>query len=363
MDIGEITSLRLYNQGISTQRFNTPLEAVSHLGAVQAQDYKASLWGIGLRCREGITRSDIEDAILARKIVRTWSMRHTLHFTAGPDVKWMLGLYGEEKIPAYQRRNGLNDKILEEGLELISNAFKKKEQLTNKEMHKTLENTKIPEMKKAEVRAHIIRRAGREGIICFGSHNGKTPTFALLDEWVSKPLDISYEEAVEKQVLCYFTSHGPATIQDFVWWSGLRVADARLGIERAGSKLNEETINGKKYFMSMARNDTKLEGTYLLPAFDEYLVSYRDRSAMLAHPQTQKTLKSGKVFFVTSNGIFSPVVVIDGQVLGAWKMVLDKNKGVITLNPFVKLTAEQKKSINEAAQRYGRFLQTEIMVK
>ena len=363
MEVGQITYSRLYNQQISSHESSLPEEVVGRLGAIQAQDYQASLWAIGMRCKDPSLKK-VEQAIAQCKIVRTWPLRHTLHFVSPSDIRWMLDFYPNETIPKYQRKNGLTEEILERGLKLIFNAFERKDRFTYSEMHKALDNSGIPALDKNDVQRHIIRRAGRGGLICFGPHSEKKPTFMLLEKWVPRIDDVKREHALGELTEKYFLSHGPATIQDFMWWSGLRTSDAKSGIDNAMPKLRSEKIRDEVYYMP--KREARIEngdGVYLLPAFDEYLVGYKDRSAMLTDKNIQKMLKSGKIRFTHSNGIFLPTIVMDGQVVGTWKRNLDKGRATITLTPFVRFTSEQIKSIKSAVERYGAFLRTDVTLR
>jgi hypothetical protein len=366
MKFSKITEYRLANQYISNPDKPTkrPEEVLAALGAMQAQDYNAALWAIGLRLQPNFTKARVEESIAKRHIIRTWPMRYTLHFVLPNDVRWMLGLYREQKIPNYQKRNGLNELILKKGLNIIANAFNDKRQLTSKEIYGKMESSKIPVLKIREVQAHILRRAGRDGIVCYASRDGKQHTFALLDDWVPKARQLDHNQAVAELASRYFSSHGPATIKDYLWWSGLRVADAKAGIENASPKLVEEEIEGKRYYMpSKIPRLNDGTGVHLLPAFDEYLVGYSDRSAMLGNAGTQKILRSGKMTFVHSNGIFLPTVIVDGQVVGTWRSVNEKKRVAITIKQFLKLNKEQMNGIREAAEMYGKFLETPVVLK
>ena len=302
MERDELAAYRLANQQIASTRYKDPGEIVSFMGAMQAQDYPASLWAIGLRLK-GATKKDIEAAISDKSIVRTWPMRYTLHFVSHKDVKWMLGLYREKTIPNYQKKNGLTDEILKHGERIILKAFDGKSRLSSKEIYSKMSDSNNAVLKKREVQMHILRRAGRDGIVCYASHEGKQPTFALLNEWIKEPNRLSKEQAVAELASKYFTSHGPATIKDFVWWSGLRVSDAKLGIESSSAVLAEEKMDEKTYYMSkkMPKLKGNETGVHLLPAFDEYLISYSDRSAILGNPSTQKYLESGTKTFIHSS--------------------------------------------------------------
>lgn len=369
MNFQDIPWNRLSNQRILSTASARPEDVVFSLGAMQAQDYQGALWAIGLRCK-GATKYDIEKAIARKKIIRTWPLRHTLHFVSPQDVRWMLKFYPDEPIPKFMASNGLTKPILEKSLELISKAFKNKEQLTYREMHKALENTGIRALDNNMVQSHIIRRAGREGIICFGSHEGKRPTFALLETWVPKAKHLKREEALAKLASRYFTSHGPATIKDFVWWSGLKVSDARLSIEKAHPKLGHYQIDDKTYYMGSKADLTggSEPSAHLLPAFDEYLLGYSDRSAVLRKwhktDRSKHTLEAEKKMSLSySNGIFFPTIVVDGQVMGIWKCNVKNNKAVITLSPFIKPNNEQSRRIKEVVERYSVFLDMPAVLK
>ncbi len=362
MDSSEITGYRLASQQIEGISLKTPGELVSYMGATQAQSYQDALWAVGLRL-DNVTKADVEQAINNKEIVRTWPMRHTLHFVSHKDVRWMLSLYHEEGIPSYQRRNGLTESILRNGERIIANAFVDRDRLTSKQIYSKLEGSGIPAMKKHEVQAHILRRSARDGIVCYASHDGKQPTFALLDKWIAQKKDLPMDDALSELATRYFTSHGPATIKDFVWWSGLRMPEARRGIEKASGKLSSLELNGRSYYMSgKAVRPRRQKKVHLLPAFDEYIVGYSDRSAMLMDERTQKMLKSGKIFFTHSNGVFLPVIVADGQVVGVWKRI-NVGKGLeIRMQLFVKLSQETRDGIREEAARYEDFLGMQVKV-
>ena len=363
MEVDQITYSRLYNQQISVHDSSLPEKVVGCLGAIQAQDYQASLWAIGIRCKNPSLKK-VEQAIAQCKIVRTWALRHTLHFVLSSNIKWMLNFYYNETIPKYRREDGLTEEILEHGLKLIINAFNKKDNFTYSEMHNILNNSNIPALKKNDVQSHIIRRAGRDGLICFGPNVNNKPTFKLLENLVPKIDEVKHEHALGELAKKYFLSHGPATIQDFMWWSGLKASDAKSGIYNAMSKLRSEKINDSTYYMPKKDGAIeKRDGIYLLPAFDEYLLGYKDRSAMLTNKNIQKMLKNGRIHFAHSNGIFLPTVVMNGQIVGTWKRNLDKGKATVTLTPFVKFTSEQIKNIKNVVNEYGEFLKTDITLK
>jgi hypothetical protein len=348
---------RLYNQHISETTFETPGDVVKWLGAVQAQDYIGALWALGLRMKKAV-EADIEQALADKTIVRTWPMRGTLHFVAAADVRWMLGLLTPRIVAVRAQRLyqqlGLDEITFGRCEEVFVGALQGGRQLTRAAMYERLEAAHIST---ADGRGlHILGRLAQDGLLCFGTREGKQQTFTLLDEWVPTARRMARDEALAELSRRYFTSHGPATLQDFVWWSGLRVAEAKAGIEMAKPHLAQEVIDGQTYWLSPSIPAAKAASptVYLLPAYDEYTVAYKDRSAVL-NPSYAKQVNSG-------NGIIYPMIVVDGQVVGTWKRALKKDALVITPSLFAKLNKAESRAFQAAASRYGEFLGASVVL-
>lgn len=367
MDYSDITDYRISAQHINGD-LNSSQQVLEYMGAIQAQDYKASLWAIGLRCKEGTTLIDIEKAINERNIVRTWLMRGTLHFAVSKDIHWMMNLFASRLLRTAKMRDqhlGLSDKAIEKTKALFYTALKKEKQLTRKEMYNVLERGGVPS--KNNLGYHMLYRAAWDGLICFGPQSGDEQTFVLMEDHIEERHELPAKQANAELARRYFTSHGPASIKDYVWWSGLTVKDAKNGIEKAGSALREEVIDGKVYYMS--KNISKSGNgrtVHLLPAFDEYLVSYADREAMLRNPHMQlalnQTPKTGNGSIIHSNGVFVPVIVFDGEVVGTWGRKIVNGKMVITLKQYAKLDKDGIREAKEEADRCGSFFGLETII-
>jgi hypothetical protein len=346
----DIARHRLYNQRIVEDKFELPGQAVGWLGAMQAQDYASVKWAIALRCGSA-TEATIEQAIVKKSIVRTWLMRGTLQVVAASDVSWMLALLAPRLIATSARRHqqlDLDEATFAHSYEVLTRALQGGKQLSRAEIMLVLEQAGISTA--GQRGYHILRRAGLEGLICFGPRQDKQETFVLLDEWVPHSKKIERDEALAELAGRYFRSHGPATLQDFVWWSGLPVADARTGLETAKTRLYQGTIEGQTYWLpqnnSILKNPSPT--AYLLPAFDEYFLGYKARHAVLDSKYDKQT--------VSNNGVFRPIIVIDGQVVGTWKRALKKGSVIITADPFKSLTTAENQALLRAANQYGAFL-------
>lgn len=350
----DIAYTRLRNQHISESTFEKPGDVVRWFGAVQGQDYLGALWAIGLRTKNANEES-IEKAIADKTIIRTWPMRRTLHFVAAEDIRWILELMIPRVIAAgvgRLRQFELDDKTFAQSKKLFVRALQGGKHLSRNAMYKVLEAGRISTGGQRGL--HILSQLAQEGFICFGARDGKQQTFALLDEWVPAAKKMERDEALAELARRYFTSHGPATLQDFVWWSGLTVGEAKAGLEMAKSHLVQEPIEGKTYWLASSIYRAKWSPTtaYLLPFYDEYTVAYKDRSAALDPLYAKEA----------GNGIFSPPIVINGQIAGTWNRALKKDKVVITPNLFVSLSKAETRALATAATRYGEFLNAPVVL-
>ena len=347
----EVAHHRLLHQQIHHARGESVGDIVASLGAMQAQDYPGALWAIGLR-RPGVTEAAVEKAIAERQIVRTWPMRGTLHFVAPADIRWLLKLLTPRIVAgAAERRKRLelDDATFAKCEKAFVKALQGGKQLTRDEMQQVAERAGV--RVDAQRSYHIFWRLAQEGVLCFAARQGKQQTFALLEEWVPKARPLEREAALAELARRYFTSHGPAQLRDFVWWSGLRVIEARTALELASAKLAKVTLEGETYWRSPEQHTAPHPPAtaYLLPGFDEYLLGYKDRSAVLDKAHAEKIVPG-------SNGMFLASVVLHGRVAGTWKKTPKKNVTVITVNPFAGLKKAEKEAIAVAAEQYGRFM-------
>ncbi len=350
----DIAQKRLYNHLIARQTFESPVDVVQWLGAVQAQDYAAAKWALGLRL-PAVSDDDIERAFAGGAILRTHVMRPTWHFVAPADIRWLLALTAPRVHATnayYYRQCELDDTTFTRCHEAMTNALQGGKQLTRPEIVSALKQIGIVADDPLRF-GLIIMHAELEGIICSGARRGKQFTYALLDERAPQARTLERDEALSELVKRYFSSHGPATLQDFVWWSGLTAADAKAGLAMAQDCLAQETIGNQIYWFPSTTPAKAVSATvHLLPAFDEYTVAYKERSAII------DPLDAGQV----GSAILGPVIVLDGQVVGTWKRVLKKNEVIITFDLFGTLNDAEKDVLIAEANRYGTFLGRSVNV-
>ena len=352
----DILQQRLHNQLLSQTKFTQPSQVVAWLGAVQSQDYAGAKWALAQRTN-GLTDAVIEQAFARGEILRTHVLRPTWHFVTPVDIRWMLALTAPRvrAAMAYMNRQlGLDTAIFEKSNAALTKALQGNKQLTRSELGQILQKAGIPV--DGLHLGHLMGRAELDGIICSGVRRGKQHTYALLEERAPQAKSLEPDEALAELTKRYFTSHGPATLPDFVWWSGLTTTDARKGIEFVKSQFDHEVVDDQTYWFIASGSTRKLSPTvHLLPDYDEYTVGYTDRAEIFDITHSNKLDARGSVLAQYS-------IMINGQVAGTWKRTIKKNEVLIELVPFIMLTDDQNQAIIAATQQYGKFLELPVVL-
>ena len=349
---------RLHNERLTGTPFEKPTDIVKWLGAVQSQDYGGAKWALGLRL-EGVTDADIDQAFNDGKILRTHVMRPTWHFVDPADIRWLLELTAPRvnAFNAYMYRQlELDEALFQRSNQAIANALQGGNYLMRSELASVLQQIGIPA--DGMRLGYIVHRAELDAIICSGPRKGKQFTYALLDERAPQAKTLKRDEALAELIRRYFISHGPATMQDFAWWSGLTVTDTKMGIEMVKSQLNNEMIDGQTYWFSASMSTPLTKDpsptVHLLPNYDEYTVAYKDRGAIY-DPTKAEYLD------LQNNFLFNHTLVIDGQVAGSWRRTFKKRSVVMEFAPFTPLGEAEKQALAIEMRRFGEFLNMPVM--
>lgn len=322
---------------------------------MQAQDYLMAKWAVGIRLPNS-TDEMIERALNDAEILRTHVLRPTWHFVSADDLYWLLDLTAPRILSAMKFREkwlGLTGAVVAKSNRVIERALSPDAHLTREEL--------ITELNKEGIRTdeyrsgHLLMRAELDGVICSGRKKGGKQTYALLEKRVTRRKIPSREESLKRLAQRYFSGHAPATVQDFSWWSGLSLTDSRNALEMVQSKLTAEMINGKTVWFPASRGHgrsfsrTKNKSfVVLLPAYDEFLIGYRDRSATLEFAFEKKS--------ISNNGIFRPTILINGQVTGLWTRTMKKDSLEVRTKLFRIHTKKEKSQIRQAVENLGSFM-------
>jgi len=342
----EILSRRLRAQHIPASAFTKPHEIVSHLLAMQAQEFAMAKWAIGLRVN-GVNNAAVERAFNDGKILRTHLMRPTWHFVVPKDIRWLIELTAPRirKIMApYDTQLGLTSTVFRKAIDTLAASLEGGKQLMRTEIRAELAKKKLP-LEESRL-SHILMHAELACIVVSGKRVGKQFTYALFDERAPNARSLDRDEAVAALTKRYFATRGPATIQDFMWWSGLAAADARAGVAALPKQFVRERIGRKEYLFSDSLSfDPKQQiATFLLPDYDEYGISYKDREAInpLAH---KGPMRNGVM-------VFNHIVIVDGIAAGTWERNASA-KVHVTLSH--ALNKRQQDALQKAVKAYEAF--------
>lgn len=325
------------------------VDVVRRMLAVQAQEFGQALWALGLRA-PGATRDDILAVLDSAEVVRSYPIRGTLHFVRPSDLRWMLGLTAERMIKSAARRLGelgLDQQTLDRAGDAAGEALADGMALSRDEFLEALNRSGVSTL--GQRGYHIIWYLAQTELVCWGPPDGAQQALVLLGDWAPGESDLDREEALRRFVLGYFTGHGPATLQDFVWWSKLTVADAKIGLALARSELTEYVYDGVNYWAPSAAADQRSaagEGL-LLPGYDEYILGYQDRSLMLPGEYASRIM-------LAKNGVFKPSLVLDGRAVGTWRRSPREHSA--TLTPFPESDISDPHAFDGAIKAYERFL-------
>jgi hypothetical protein len=357
----DIPNQRLLNLHIALPVFKKPEDEVAWLGAVQSQDYAGAKWALGLRLR-GALEADIEQAFTDGRILRTHMLRPTWHFVTPADIRWILALTAPRVSAAsatYFRRLEMDAAFFSRSNAALVKALQGGQQPTREELRAALQTAGI--VTEGEQRmGYIMMQAELDGVVCSGARRGKQFTYALLEERVPPARALAPEEALAELTRRYFFSRGPATLQDYMKWSGLTAVYARRGLESVKSLLAQEGIEGKTYWFPPADppadppDQANGPRVYLLSVFDEYISGYKDHSTIVDPQQLERLISQGN--------FLGYIIVLDGQIVGTWKRAFRKGTVAIEINLFTALTPAQNQAMVEAAQHYGEFLGRSVVM-
>jgi winged helix DNA-binding protein len=343
MKADELLRLRLANQHLDTPRLNDPAQLVAHLGAVQAQDFPAAKWGLGVRLR-GVSDAQVEHAFAEGRILRTHVMRPTWHFVAPADIRWMLALTADrvkQAMGTYLRSAGVDDAFMARAEAVLIRALEGGRSLTRPELGAALREGGL-DVANAWILGQVTWRAEVDGVLVSGPPRGRQQTHALFEERVPPAPALSRDEALAELTWRYFNSHGPALVADCSWWSGLTVSDVRRGLESNQGRLQCERVDDREYWFASNPARPIEAAVHLLPNYDEFTVAYRHRDLFF----DSKLNRSGNP---REDVPFADVMLASGHVVGNWQ------RRTMETRWWIEPSDVMERELPTAVNRYASF--------
>jgi hypothetical protein len=326
------------------------VELVNHLTGVQAQVLSAA--GLALRARtQGLTVERVDSARLReRSIVLTWAMRGTLHLIAAEDYAWIVPLTTEPSLANAHRRLK-QERVLPpqaaKAVLLIKRMLTREGPLTRGEVADRLERKGIPT--KGQAIAHLVWFAAALGVICYGPDRDGERCFVLVEDWLRKSKPRERDASLTELAVRYLRSHGPAAPVDLAYWSGIRIGDANRAWKSIAARLVEvETARGARWMLRSNQGEAPKGVVRLLPAFDEYLLGWKDRGLAVAAEHRVKVNRGG--------GWLHPVLVVDGQIVATWRAAIESKQLRIDVVPFGPITTVAKRAVAAEAKDVAAYL-------
>ena len=348
----EIARRRIRNSRLSGDPFAAPDEAVRWHLAMQAQDYGPAMWSIGQRSRE-VADADVDRALTDGAIVRTHVLRPTWHFVARDDIRWLLALSGprvQQGNAGRYRQLGLDARTLGRAEKVIAAALEGGNRLTRDEIAAVFDRRKLD--RDGQRMPYLLMHAELDALIGSGGRRGKQQTYALLDERVPAGGRFDRDEALTELVRRYLTSHGPGTVKDMSWWSGLTMSDIRRALGELGEEVASEEIDGLAFWSiasERVRSAPAARRAHLLQTYDELVVGYTESRF---HGETGRELARA----AWSERTFpSGVILLNGRVGGHWRRTIEPNRISVTVHLYDAATGAEERALEAAAKGLGRF--------
>ena len=352
MDRLEVAHRRLHNHHLSGRPLPDPAAVVRHLGASQAQEYTMAKWSLGQRS-EGADDAAVQAALDAGRILRTHVLRPTWHFVAPEDLRWMLALTGprvRQLSRYYERASGIDDDLVDRATAVIGEALQGGNHLIRPQVQDALAQRGI-EANGVRL-AYLIMAAELAAVAVSGVLRGKQRTYALLDDRVPPTPALDPDEALAELTRRYFVSHGPATVKDFRWWSSLTLTQIRRGLAIVGDALTSVDVDGLTYWFAPSDAPTRDPSptVHVLQGYDEYGVAYTEgrRAANIA---------GLSIAPANTNQVIQPLV-LDSQVIGWWRRVVERDEVVAEPHLAVSLDDAQRSAMTVSFERLARFAGT-----
>jgi hypothetical protein len=313
----DVGLLRLIAQGIVGPRRNQPREAAERMLALQAQEQWSGLASLTARSTSR-QQSDVLAALDAGELVRSWTLRGTLHLTAADDLRWMLRLLAPRQLAraaTREARLGITAGELDRAKQIAVEELSARGPTSRADV---IARWRASGLDTGDQRSyHLIWHLAHDGVVCLGPIRAGQQQLVLVDDWVAASPLFEREEALGELARRYFDSHGPATAADLKRWANLTAKETQLAIALARCKLSTLEIEGVEHLLGPTTQDEladcrrEARGVFALPGFDELLFGYRDRSATLPERYAAQVLRA--------NAVGRCTIIFDGRVIGTWK--------------------------------------------
>jgi hypothetical protein len=350
--VAELRARRAAAQRLHRPEGADPDAIVRGLLAVQAQDGRAAR--LALRARgEGLTAAGVDTALTdARSLVVAWLMRGTLHLVGREDYPWLLGLTAPGRAAGSARRlaqEGVSAEEAERAVAIVARALADDGPLTRAELARRIAAAGI--RSEGQAAPHLLALAARRGIAVHGPVRDGEQAYVLTRDWLGVAPALPLEGDARAAALAelarrYLEGHGPATAADLATWAGLALRDARVGLDAIAGELSEHGA-GLVDLAGRADPPDRALAPRLLPAFDPYLLGWKERAFAVPAAHARRVHPGG--------GILRAVATAGGRVVATWGARRRGGRLAVEVQPFGRLPAGVARALATEADDVARF--------
>ncbi len=319
-----------------THPLGSVVNAAQRMLAVQGQDLHQARWALGVRAVNG-TEASVDEAFARGQLVRSWSLRGTLHVMPTEDARWVMRLLSARNLARVAGR--LRQLRVSEADVTVARRVVERALSAGPQSRETLFS-----LLEASGQA-VGQQRGIHLLFCLSQHGvilQAGEDFVLAEGWGATPRDLEGDAALSELARRYREGHGAVSADDFAFWSGFSLREARRAFELAGAEPDVAAH--------------AVPAVLLLPGFDEYLLGTRDRAAVIAPADFEKVVPGG-------NGVFRPMLVIDGVISGTWRRERKRHESVVTVSPFSTVSRKTRAAIEGPIERLSQFLQHPVTLE
>ena len=309
-----LSTIRLLNQQLVAQQFNDPVSVVSHMGAMQAQEYRMMRWAVAMRTRKP-SAAAFRKAFDSGQIIRLHLMRGTWQLVSTDDYWPLVELCAPKALAVtkgWMHSNGIT--ISDEEVRLVRDILLR----TANDLRSVTKEDFVQALAEKDLTmddhrlSYHIRMAEITGALCSGDLLPMKATYALTANKVKTHVEMDRDETLMLLTRKYFQSRQPASLEDFVWWSGLNIGECRKGIALLGETIHCVKYRKREFYVT---DDCRTRGFrrgkfLLIPPYDEYLIGYKSRDIVLPPEHRHRAHNN--------SGIFQPIIAHNGIICGNW---------------------------------------------
>jgi Winged helix DNA-binding domain len=353
----QVNAFRLARHHLSGTQRSSLLEVTSDVCGIQAQIMACAYLSLNARI-PNLTREEIRAALYdKRTLVKAHCMRQTLHLL--PASQYATYISANKKTRAKQVRNVMDRfKITDREADHLTRVLL--DALAEKPLaQKALRAAVRPQVSK-RVRAWmdkvwgIVRPAVVEGLVCYGPDAGNEITYVRTEDWLPKQKALDPESAQQFLLRAYLRAYGPATARDFAFWSGISMKEVTAVWKSIEDEFSEVELEDRKAYIlredevALRKSSLKIPNLRLLANFDVFLLAHAEKSHIVHDRHYKKIYRN--------QGWISPVILLDGKVIGTWSHKITGKKLAIALSPFDKLPKSLNDQIELESQRIAKFV-------